>query len=135
MDGTGFKNDCSEGFGICSESTDLLLENVHYSKSEKLGWPLCPTRHTTSPCTFKFTLRLCQYSAPSPHLPDLSPAEERILLIIRNTENIKIRKLHYVNEVSRVGWLLFKEMLQGFIEQFVRGSKIDNFSENCALMY
>lgn len=118
-DGSGWnwlKNDCSEGFGICSESTDLMLENVRYSKSEKLGWPLCPTRQTTTPSTFKFMLRLCQYSAPSPHSPDLSRTEEWILLMICIPENVKIRKLCHVNEVSRVSRQLFKEMLQSFIK-------------------
>jgi len=91
--------------------------------------------HSVPPSTFKLMLSPCQYSAPSPHLPDLSWAEERILLMIRITENVKIRKLHHGNEVSRAERLLFKEMLQSFIKQFARGSKIDNFIENCAFMY
>lgn len=64
-DGSGWnwlKNDCSEGFGICSESTDLLLENVQDSKSEKPGWPLCPTRHNTSPSTLD-----CAHILPHHH--------------------------------------------------------------------
>jgi hypothetical protein len=85
-DGSGWnwlKTDCSEGFGICNESKDLLLENVQGSKFEKIGWPLCPTSHTMSPSTFKFMLRLCQYFAQSPYLIltcGLSLTEEWILL-------------------------------------------------------
>jgi hypothetical protein len=58
------KNDCSEGFGICSESTDLLLENVQDGKSEKLGWPLCPTRHNTISKHFKFMLKTVPVFCP-----------------------------------------------------------------------